>query len=175
MKIWNHNKKVAELCKKGVLIPNPLSVDIGEQVDPDRISGDGVVIHAGCKIYGKDTLIMSGTELGYEAPLTVDSCQIGPSVKLKGGYCRNSVFFKDSAMGSCAYIREGCILEEKANGAHSVGLKHTILFPFVTLGSLINLCDCLMAERAEKTIARWAAPIFTSISHPTRTRLPLLL
>jgi hypothetical protein len=24
-------------------------------------------------------------------------------------------------------------------------LKHTILFPFVTLGSLINFCDCLMA------------------------------
>ena len=23
--------------------------------------------------------------------------------------------------------------------------KHTILFPFVTLGSLINFCDCLMA------------------------------
>jgi bifunctional UDP-N-acetylglucosamine pyrophosphorylase / glucosamine-1-phosphate N-acetyltransferase len=26
-----------------------------------------------------------------------------------------------------------------------VGLKQTILFPFVTLGSLINFCDCLMA------------------------------
>jgi UDP-N-acetylglucosamine/UDP-N-acetylgalactosamine diphosphorylase len=28
--------------------------------------------------------------------------------------------------------------------AHAVGLKQTILFPFVTLGSLINFCDCLM-------------------------------
>ena len=26
-----------------------------------------------------------------------------------------------------------------------MGLKQTILFPFVTLGSLINFCDCLMA------------------------------
>jgi UDP-N-acetylglucosamine/UDP-N-acetylgalactosamine diphosphorylase len=26
-----------------------------------------------------------------------------------------------------------------------VGLKQTILFPYVTLGSLINFCDCLMA------------------------------
>lgn len=26
-----------------------------------------------------------------------------------------------------------------------VGIKQTILFPFVTLGSLINFCDCLMA------------------------------
>ena len=29
--------------------------------------------------------------------------------------------------------------------AHTVALKQTILFPFVTLGSLINFCDCLMA------------------------------
>jgi UDP-N-acetylglucosamine/UDP-N-acetylgalactosamine diphosphorylase len=42
-------------------------------------------------------------------------------------------------------VREGCLLEEEANGAHCVGLKQTILFPFVTLGSLINFCDCLMA------------------------------
>jgi len=34
---------------------------------------------------------------------------------------------------------------DQANGALCVGLKQTILFPFVTLGSLINFCDCLMA------------------------------
>jgi UDP-N-acetylglucosamine/UDP-N-acetylgalactosamine diphosphorylase len=48
-------------------------------------------------------------------------------------------------MGLGAHVREGCILEEEAGGAHCVGLKQTILFPFVTLGSLINFCDCLMA------------------------------
>jgi len=48
-------------------------------------------------------------------------------------------------MGSGAHIREACLLEEGARGAHTVGLKHTILFPFVTLGSLINFCDCLMS------------------------------
>ena len=48
-------------------------------------------------------------------------------------------------MGPGAQVREGCLLEEEANGAHCVGLKQTILFPFVTLGSLINFCDCLMA------------------------------
>ncbi|MCP4020860.1 MAG: protein GlmU, partial [Desulfobacteraceae bacterium] len=37
------------------------------------------------------------------------------------------------------------ILEEEAKAAHTVGLKKTILFPFVTLGSLINFCDCFMA------------------------------
>jgi UDP-N-acetylglucosamine/UDP-N-acetylgalactosamine diphosphorylase len=48
-------------------------------------------------------------------------------------------------MGLGAQVREACILEEEASGAHCVGLKQTILFPFVTLGSLINFCDCLMA------------------------------
>ena len=48
-------------------------------------------------------------------------------------------------MGDVRRCRDGTILEEEANGAHCVGLKQTILFPFVTLGSLINFCDCLMA------------------------------
>ena len=48
-------------------------------------------------------------------------------------------------MASGAQVREGCLLEEEANGSHTVGLKQTILFPFVTLGSLINFCDCLLA------------------------------
>ena len=48
-------------------------------------------------------------------------------------------------MGSGSNVREGTILEEESSGAHSVGLKQTILFPYVTLGSLINFCDCLMS------------------------------
>jgi UDP-N-acetylglucosamine/UDP-N-acetylgalactosamine diphosphorylase len=42
-------------------------------------------------------------------------------------------------------VRAGTLLEEQASTAHSVGLKHTILLAFVTLGSVINFCDCLMA------------------------------
>jgi bifunctional UDP-N-acetylglucosamine pyrophosphorylase/glucosamine-1-phosphate N-acetyltransferase len=42
-------------------------------------------------------------------------------------------------------VRAGTIFEEQASIAHTVGLKQTILFPFVTLGSLINFCDCFMA------------------------------
>ena len=47
-------------------------------------------------------------------------------------------------MDSGAQVRESCLFEEGVRGAHTVGFKHTILFPFVTLGSLINFCDCLM-------------------------------
>ena len=140
-----NREKVRLLVEKGVDIPNPLTIDIGEEVDIERISGDGVVIYAGCKIYGKKTLIMSGSRLGYEDPVTIEDCQIGRNVELKGGFFRNSVFLQGANMGYGAQVRDACILEEEANGAHVVGLKHTILFPFVTLGSLINFCDCLMA------------------------------
>ncbi|MBN2372350.1 UDP-N-acetylglucosamine pyrophosphorylase [bacterium] len=138
-------KKVLLLMEKGVKVTNPSSIDIGDEVDISRISGEGVVLYSGCKIYGKKTLVMSGTKLGYEAPVTIKDCQIGPNVELKGGFFTNSVFLEKANMGSCAQVRDACILEEEANGAHCVGLKHTILFPFVTLGSLINFCDCLMS------------------------------
>jgi bifunctional UDP-N-acetylglucosamine pyrophosphorylase / glucosamine-1-phosphate N-acetyltransferase len=133
------------LMEKGVRIPCPEGIEIGEDVSPDRISGDNVVIHSGCKIYGADTLIMPGVKLGYEAPATVNNCQIGRDVQLKGGVFEGSTFLSKSSMGSGAQVREACLLEEGARCAHTVGLKQTILFPYVTLGSLINFCDCLMA------------------------------
>jgi len=136
---------VERLIAKGVAIPNPLSLDIGPEVDPDRISGDGVVVYPGCRIYGAGTVISAGSRLGAEGPVTLDDCRLGPRVDLRGGSFAGSVFLAGSNMGLGAHVREGTLLEEEANGAHTVGLKQTILFPFVTLGSLINFCDCLMA------------------------------
>lgn len=139
------HEKIAQLVRKGVDIPNPLTLDIGEEVKVEHISEKGVKIYPGCRIYGKQTVIASGAQLGREGPVTVEDCEIGPKVELKGGYFRKSVFLDKAGMGLGAHVREGCILEEEASGAHCVGLKQTILFPFVTLGSLINFCDCLMA------------------------------
>jgi UDP-N-acetylglucosamine/UDP-N-acetylgalactosamine diphosphorylase len=138
-------EKLVRLIEKGVDIPNPATIDIGDEVSVDRISGKGVRLCPGCRIYGKQTVVSAGCVLGHEAPATVDDCQLGPGVELKGGYFAKSVFLEKANMGSGAQVREGCILEEEANGAHCVGIKQTILFPFVTLGSLINFCDCLMA------------------------------
>lgn len=123
-------------AKKGVFI--------GPEVDVARIAPD-VIIHTGCRIHGKETSIGPGSVLGAEAPVTLENCQLGRGVKLKGGYFSGAVFLDGANMGSGAHVREGTILEEEANGAHTVGLKQTILFPFVTLGSLINFCDILMA------------------------------
>ncbi|MBW2034641.1 MAG: UDP-N-acetylglucosamine pyrophosphorylase, partial [Deltaproteobacteria bacterium] len=139
------NNKIIQLINKGVDMPNPLTIDMDEAVNVDQISGNGVKMYPGCRIYGDKTVITAGSKIGYEGPVTIENCQIGPGVELKGGYFKNAVFLKKASMGLGAHIREGCILEEQANGAHCVGLKQTILFPFVTLGSLINFCDCLMA------------------------------
>ncbi len=139
------NKKIAALMKKGVKFFNSDSVFIENDVNIDRISGNNVLFYPGTRIFGKNTLIMAGTKLGMEAPVTIDNCFIGEDVSLKGGFFQKAVFAGKNSFGSGAHVRDGTILEEEACAAHTVGLKQTILFPFVTLGSLINFCDCLMA------------------------------
>ena len=136
---------IEALLDKGVAIPNPLSLDIGPEVDVDRISARGVTIHPGCRIRGGQTVLSAGVTLGSEGPVTIEDCRLGPNVSLKGGYAANAVFLDGANLGLGHHVREGTLLEEEANGAHNVGLKQTILFPFVTLGSLINFCDCLMS------------------------------
>lgn len=136
---------VMRLVEKGVSIPSPLSLDLGEEVDVERISGDGVVLYPGCRIHGARTLVCRGARIGVEGPVTMEDCCVGPGVELAGGSFRGSVFLEGASMGPCAHVREGCILEEGAKGAHCVGLKQTLLFPFVTLGSLVNFCDVFMA------------------------------
>jgi len=130
-----HRRK-EEWLKSGVVI--------GEEVNPARMADD-VVIHPGCRIAGAETSIGPGSVLGAEAPVIIENCQLGRNVKLKGGYFSGATFFDGASMGSGAHVRAGTILEEEANGAHTVGLKQTILLPFTTLGSLINFCDILMA------------------------------
>ena len=137
-------KNVEELLRRGVKIAAPSSVEIGDEVDPGRIAA-GVVVHAGCKIFGATTSIGPGCGLGREAPATVEDCQLGEKVELKGGYFSGAVFLDGAAMGSGAQVRPGTILEEGAEMAHTVGLKQTIFFPFVVGGSLINFCDALMS------------------------------
>ena len=137
--------RIKLLIAKGVTIPNPATVEIGADVPLERIAGEGVIIYSGTRICGEKTLIMPGVKLGYEAPATVVDCQLGPQVELKGGFFNRATFLEKANLGRAAQVREGCLLEEEANGAHAVGLKQTILFPFVTLGSLINFCDCFLA------------------------------
>ncbi|MBF0257427.1 MAG: protein GlmU [Desulfamplus sp.] len=141
----NSQMKIKLLIDKGVKIPIPESVFIDEDVDLSRIAIKNVILYPGTKIMGKDTLIMADTTLSLEAPVTIDNVFVGTGSRLNGGFFQKCAFAGQNSFGSGAHVREGTILEEGASAAHTAGLKQTILFPFVTLGSLINFCDCLMA------------------------------
>lgn len=132
------------LLNRGVRLPHPPSVYIDADVNPERIH-PSVTLHPGTRLHGRLLSIGPESEIGAENPATVKNCQLGASVSLKGGYYEGSVFLDRSSVGSAAHVRAGCLLEEEACAAHAVGLKQTILFPFVTLGSLINFCDIWMA------------------------------
>jgi UDP-N-acetylglucosamine/UDP-N-acetylgalactosamine diphosphorylase len=116
---------------------------------PEAISPDAI-IHPGCQIRGEKTSIGSGCEIGTEGPVVLENVQLGRNVKLSSGFFSNTIFLDGAQAGANAHTRAGTILEEQANFAHTVGLKQTILFPFVTLGSLINFCDLLMAGGTDR-------------------------
>jgi len=138
-------EKVEALRRQGVEVPAPATVEIGDEVRLEQIQGPGTVLHGGTKLYGERLLIMAGTRVGYEEPATLEDCAVGPSCRLNGGYYSSAVFLDKVVLGKGAQVRGGTLMEEEANGAHTVGLKQTVLLPFVTLGSLINFCDVLMA------------------------------
>ena len=140
----NISDVVQRLLDRGVIIPCPLSVEVDASVDPEHIAA-GVIIHSGCRISGTKTFIGPGSELGKEAPATVEDCQLGRKVALKGGFFSGATFLDGVNMGSAAHVRPATLLEEESGGAHAVGFKQTVFFPFVTAGSLINFCDALMA------------------------------
>ena len=52
------------LMAKGVRFTHPHSVAIGPEINPERISAEGVVIHAGCRLSGAQTQILQGAQLG---------------------------------------------------------------------------------------------------------------
>ena len=58
---------VKALLERGVVIPAPEAVEVGEEVKADRIA-PGVVIHAGCKVFGAETSMGPGCVLGEETP-----------------------------------------------------------------------------------------------------------
>ena len=133
------------LTDRGVRIPDPAQVWVGDDVDLDRIAAQGTVLFPGCRITGASTFLGEGAQIGSDGPATCDGSWIGPGATVHSGFCRGTVLLAGASLGSNSHVREGTILEEGASTAHAVGLKQTILFPFVTLGSLINFCDCLMA------------------------------
>ncbi len=136
--------QVRALLARGVRMPLPATVHVAPEIDPGRIA-PGVILHPGTRLLGAATLVGPGSEVGAEAPATIDACRLGRGVSLRGGFFAGSTFLDGVSVGSGAHVRPGTLLEEQSAAAHAVGFKQTVLMPFVAVGSLVNLCDCLVA------------------------------
>ena len=136
-------RRLADLAARGVQIIDPRQTYVDASVVPERIHA-GVILHPGTRIGGARTYFAPRAELGREGPVTAIDCVLGEGARLDGGYARGAVLLRGASAGSAAHLREGTLLEEEASTAHAVGLKHSILMAFVTVGSLVNFCDLLM-------------------------------
>jgi len=136
--------RIETMIERGVQFVDPSQVYIDAAVRPERVCA-GVVIHPGCRLIGDRTFIGPNSEVGCEGPATLHNAVLGEGVRVDAGFLDGAVLLDRSRAGWGAHFRPGTLLEEEASTAHAVGLKHTILLSFVTLGSLINFCDCLMA------------------------------
>lgn len=136
--------RVRALAERGVVIVDPRQTYVDERVDLDRVCA-GAILHPGARLCGPRTFLGPGAEVGREGPAVLVDAVLGADARIDGGFAQDAVLLRGASAGSAAHLRAATILEEEASTAHAVGLKHTILLAFVTLGSLINLCDALIA------------------------------
>ena len=136
--------RVEALRARGVRMLDPGQVFIAEDVDPARVDPT-VTLYPGTRLHGRRTFLAAGATGGGEGPATLIDCVLGQGASIASGFAKGAVLLRAAKLGANAHVREGTVLEEEASTAHAVGLKQTILLSFVTLGSLINFCDLLMA------------------------------
>ncbi len=160
---------VQALAARGVLIPAPEQVAIGQEVPLEAIAA-GAVLHPFCRIVGSATRIGAGAAIGVAGPATLENAWVGeravigdlgpvtlkdaacgPGTVLGCGEAEGAVFLGkevDDPAFTTGYgfrVRKGSLYEEDANSAQHTDTKMTLLFPWVTLGSNINWCDVLLA------------------------------
>ncbi len=123
---------------------DPRQTFVGSSVALSRIC-KGVVLHPGARIEGPRTFVGPGAEVAHEGPATLRNAVLGAGAAVASGFVDGAVLLRGARVGANAHLRPGTLLEEEASTAHAVGLKQTLLLSFVTLGSVINFCDCLMA------------------------------
>ena len=136
--------RLAALAARGVRVVDSRQTYVGPEVDLDNIHA-GVVLHPGTRLHGAGCYLGPGVELGREGPVVLIDSALAQGAAVASGYVEGAVLLRGAKLGANAHVRPGTLLEEQASTAHAVGLKQTILLAFVTLGSLINFCDCLMA------------------------------
>jgi hypothetical protein len=136
--------RLQSLLAKGVRILDPRQTFIDADVQPERICA-GAILYPGARLLGARTFVGTQAAVGYEGPATLRDAVLAGDAGIASGYAEGAVLLRGARAGANAHLREGTLLEEEASTAHGVGLKQTILLSFVTLGSLINFCDVLMA------------------------------
>jgi hypothetical protein len=136
--------RLALLAARGVKIIDPRQTFVDSDVDPERLH-PGAVLHPGTRLHGARTFLGPGASVGREGPSVLYNTVLGENAGIASGYAEGAVLLRAAKAGANAHLRDGTLLEEEASTAHAVGLKQTILLSFVTLGSLINFCDALMA------------------------------
>lgn len=139
-----HSERVERLASQGVEIVDPRQTYVAADVRLERIR-PGATLHPGTRLHGPRTYLAQGAQIGVEGPATVVDAIFGPGAAIDSGFVHGAVLLRGARLGANAHVRPGTLLEEESSTAHCVGLKHTILLSFVTLGSLINFCDVLMA------------------------------
>jgi hypothetical protein len=136
--------RLALLAGRGVKIVDPRQTFVDADVDPTRIWA-GAVLYPGTRLHGARTFLGPGASVGREGPAVLYGAVLGENAAIASGYAEGAVLLRAAKVGANAHLRDGTLLEEEASTAHAVGLKQTVLLSFVTLGSLINFCDVLMA------------------------------
>lgn len=134
---------IQALLSKGVKILCPESV-VFDGIDENNIA-PGAVIYPGCVIKGEKTSIGRGAQIGAGGGAYLDNVQMGADAEIMQGVYRDSTVLDGVKIRNGGELRDNCLLEEGAELGHTVGLKQTILFSNVVLGSLINFCDVLMS------------------------------
>jgi UDP-N-acetylglucosamine/UDP-N-acetylgalactosamine diphosphorylase len=136
--------RLQSLIARGIRIVDVRQTFVDADVHLDRIS-PGAVLYPGARLHGARTFLGTLATVGSEGPATLQDVVLATGAGIASGYAENAVLLRGARAGANAHLREGTLLEEEASTAHAVGLKQTILLSFVTLGSLINFCDLLMA------------------------------
>jgi len=134
----------SRLRKNGVHLVDARQLYVDDDVPLDHIY-PGATLYPGVRLHGADTVIGPNARIGSEGPATLINVAVGSNAEIASGFVTGSAILANARLGPNSHVRSGSLIEEAASTAHAVGLKHTILMSFVTLGSLINLCDALVA------------------------------
>jgi UDP-N-acetylglucosamine/UDP-N-acetylgalactosamine diphosphorylase len=138
------DERIHLLLDKGVKIVDERQVYLSDDLDIDRIM-PGSIIFPGTRLIGKRTFVGKGAKVGTDGPAILIDSILGEEAEVASGFLKGAVLLRKAKAGANAHFRPGTILEEEASTAHTVGLKHTILMCYATLGSLINFCDALVS------------------------------